>query len=95
MNWNNVNLSDNYEREQNILDPLSFDTLLHEISCNCKEVTEHEVRRQFEEDLKSKIASAREVFEANLINLIEYAQNEREDIRGESIQDAFKYNDDF
>ena len=28
MDWNNVNLSSGYERDQDIRDPLSFDVLL-------------------------------------------------------------------
>lgn len=74
MNWNNVDLNSGYEREQNILDSLSFDILLLEISCNVKNITPTSVRQQFEETLKSKIESAREVFENNLKNIVKNAQ---------------------
>lgn len=76
MNWQSVNLDDNYERDQNIIDPLSFDTLLLEINCNCKDINEATVRQQFETDLKSRIASAREVFEMNLKNIVRQAKQE-------------------
>ena len=78
MNWKNVDLNNDYEREQNILDPLSFDILLLEVSCNVKEINTESVRKQFEETLKSKIESAREVFENNLNNIVKTAQQERE-----------------
>lgn len=73
MNWQNVNLKDNYERDQNILDPYSFDTLLLEISCNLPEITEETIRKQFETSLKSKIDSAREIFNDNLQNILNEA----------------------
>lgn len=70
MNWKNVDLKSAYEREQPIIDALSFDTLLLEISCNCKEINKEAIKAQFEEDLKSRINSAREVFNANLDNIL-------------------------
>lgn len=77
MNWDNVNLNDGYEREQNILDPLDFDTLLLEINCNCRDINEETIRGQFELDLKIKMDSARDIFEANLNNLLNKALEER------------------
>ena len=77
MDWKNVNLTDGYERDQNIIDPLSFDTLLLEISCNCREINEATVKAQFEADLQSKIESAREVFNNNLQNIVKKAIEER------------------
>jgi len=82
MNWNNVNLKDAYERDQNILDGYSFDILLLEISTNIKntEINEATIRAHFEKELKIKIQSAREVFRANLQNILkealEYAEIE-------------------
>jgi len=78
INRENVDLSDSYNRNQNIIDPLSFKTLLFEIHSNIKEVTPEAIRAQFEADLQNRITSAREVFENNLNNIIEYAKNERE-----------------
>lgn len=80
MDWNNVNLKSDYERNQNIIDPLSFDTLLLEISCNIKNINDQTIKQQFETDLQNRINSAREVFEANLKNImqdaIEYQNND-------------------
>lgn len=80
MNWKNVNLKSSYERAQNIIDPLNFDILLLEINCNLKEINRETVMRQFEDDLKSKIESAREVMGNNIDNIVKYAQKYREDI---------------
>ena len=76
MNWNNVNLKDAYERDQNILDGYSFDILLLEISTNIKntEINEATITAQFEQVLKSKIQCAREVFTANLQNILQDAK---------------------
>ncbi|MFT6879124.1 MAG: hypothetical protein ACJARG_000048 [Arcticibacterium sp.] len=80
MDWKNVDLENGYERDQCILDPYSFDTLLLEVSCNVKEINRETVRKQFEEILNSKIISAREVFENNLDNIVESAIKYMEDI---------------
>jgi len=77
MNWKNVNLERGYEADQPIIDPLNFDTLLLEIHCNLTEINEATVMAQFEEDLQSRITSAREVMQNNLKNIVKHANKER------------------
>ena len=77
MDWTNINLNSSYERAQNIIDPLSFDTLLLEVGCNIKDITKEAIAKQFEDDLQSRITSAREVFAANLGNIRREAINYR------------------
>ena len=77
MDWNNVNLKSQFERSQNIIDALSFDTLLLEISCNVREINKETVLAQFELDLKNRIESAREVMLLNLDNIVKDAQEYR------------------
>ena len=77
MNWNNINLERGYEREQNILDPYSFETLLLEINCNVRDINTDTVRKQFKESLESKLNCMKEVFEANLKNIVKQAKKER------------------
>ena len=72
--WNNIDMNSSYETSLSIIDALSFDTLLLEIGCNCKKIDEHAVTKQFEEDLQSRIQSAREVFEANLQSIVRKAK---------------------
>jgi hypothetical protein len=77
MDWKNVDLNSPYERNQEILDGYSFETLLLEIHTNLRVINEQTVRAQFELELKSKIDSAREIFEANLANIVTEAIKER------------------
>tara|TARA_R110000787_G_scaffold196391_4_gene307725 strand:+ start:1361 stop:1603 length:243 start_codon:yes stop_codon:yes gene_type:complete len=70
MDWNNINLKSSYERDQNIIDPLNFDTLLLEVDCNIRDITKEAITKQFEADLQNRITSAREVFAANLENIL-------------------------
>ena len=77
MNWTNVNLTDQYERDQNLLDPYDFDTLLLEISTNIREITPETVKAQALLSIKSKYETALEILENNLQNITEQAQRER------------------
>jgi DNA-directed RNA polymerase sigma subunit (sigma70/sigma32) len=75
--WSNIDLTSSWERHLNIIDPLSFADLLLEVNCNLPKINEQSVRRQFEEDLQRTIDSAREVFEANLRNVVKHAKTYR------------------
>ena len=77
MDWKNVNLELQYERDQYILDPLSFEILLLEISCNLQVINKETILQQFEITLQSKISSAREVMNNNLDNILKDARNYR------------------
>ena len=77
--WDNINLESGCERELNLIDGLTFKTLLLEIYCNIPEINRATVGRQFEKDLQGRIDEARSVFEANLNNIVAYAQNERKE----------------
>ena len=78
MDWNNVDLNSS-EREAAILDGYSFDTLLLEVQCNVREISNETVRKQFMESLNSKIQSAKDVFNSNIDNIVKQAREERED----------------
>lgn len=78
MDWENVNLKDGYERERDILDGYSFDTLLLEIQCNLKEINKKTVEKQFLEALRFNIESAKEIFYNNIDNIVVQAKKERE-----------------
>lgn len=79
MDWNNIDLKNQYERSQNIIDSLSFETLLLEISCNVKDINASTVMAQFEADLQIRIESARDVMMANLQNIVNDALEYRND----------------
>ena len=77
MNYLNINLNNDQERNTDILDGYDLETLFLEISCNLTEINEETVKAQFYESLNSKIQSAKDVFNANLKNIVKYAQEER------------------
>ena len=77
--YSNIDLDSGYQKDLNIIDPLSFADLLLEINCNIPKINEHTVRRQFEEDLQRTIDSAREVFEANLSNIVKHGIDYRKE----------------
>lgn len=70
MNWNNVDLKSDYERNQDFLDGYSFETLLLEISCNLREINKETVLKQFEIELQNRIRMAREIINSNLDNIL-------------------------
>ena len=77
MDYLNININNDHERNTNILDGYDLETLFLEISCNLTEVNEETVKAQFYESLNSKIQSAKDIFNANLKNIVKYAQEER------------------
>ena len=77
MDFLNINLNNDHERNTDILDGYDLETLFLEISCNLTEINEETVKQQFYESLNSKIQSAKDVFNANLKNIVKYAQEER------------------
>lgn len=80
MNWENVDLSDGYERDQNFLDPYSFDTLLLEISCNIPndKISRESVLKQVHENIQNRVEEAYRIIENNLDNIVEQARKEKE-----------------
>ena len=77
MNWSNVDLKDDYERDANLLDAYSFDTILLEINCNLKDINIKTVSEQFEENLKTRVEEAKSIFYSNLNNIVKQAKKER------------------
>lgn len=77
MDYLNIDFSNDHERNSNLLDGYDFETLFLEISCNLTEINEESVKKQFYESLNSKIQSAKDIFNANLQNIVKYAQEER------------------
>ena len=77
MNWKNVNLKSPYERNQNLLEPYTFDILLLEISCNLKEINRDTVKAQAIESINAKYREALSILSDNLDNITSQAQAER------------------
>jgi hypothetical protein len=78
IDWNNVDLTrEGFERSRNLIENLTFDALLLEIHCNLPSITAQTVTAQFETDLASRITEAREIFAANLANIVRQCRKER------------------
>ena len=77
MDYFNIDLKSDYERNTDILNGYDLETLFLEISCNLREINEETVKKQFYESLNYKIQSAKDIFNANLQNIVKYAQEER------------------
>ena len=77
IDWNNIDLDSPCERDLNILDPYNFETLLLEIHCNIadKEINEKSVNDLFQELLNAKVVEARQIFKANLKNIVKYSKD--------------------
>ena len=76
VDWNNVDLENNAELK--LVEPLTFATLLLEINCNLPAIDSASVTKQFETDLESRIDEAREIFAANLKNIVNHAKKSHE-----------------
>ena len=77
IDWENIDLDSPFESSRNLIENLTFDTLLLEINCNLREINAESVRVQFEADLQSRVAEAREIFAANIANIVQHARKER------------------
>lgn len=79
IDWNNIDLTSEYERDLSLIDGLSFSTLLLEIDCNLRVISRETVAQQFKEDLESRVIEALEIFTANVDSIVAYAQKYREE----------------
>ena len=76
--WSNIDLSDNYKRNLNLLENYTFDTLLLEVSCNIKdsEINKETVKKQALESINAKYQESLELLNDNLDNLTNEAIKE-------------------
>lgn len=79
IDWHNVDFDSPSESSRNLIENLTFDTLLLEINCNLPEINAETVAAQFEADLQSRIEEARSIFAANLENIVAHARKERDE----------------
>lgn len=77
--WDNIDLTNYYERDKNMLDPYSFSDLLMEIRCNVKEINTQTILVQARESIDAKYREAISILNANMNNIVEYAKAERRD----------------
>jgi hypothetical protein len=70
-------LNSPFERDQNIVDGYSFSDLILEMECNAKELTLKTLEAQFNESLKMKLQSAKDIFDSNKENILKYLLNQK------------------
>ena len=80
--WNNIDLTDGYQRNLNILEPYNFETLLLELNCNIptKDLTKEAILKQAKDVIKAKYTEAMEILENNADNVLKYELEDRKDI---------------
>mgnify|MGYP003150671173 CR=1 FL=1 len=76
MDWNNVDLTNSYEKDQDFLNSYSFDTLLMEIHCNIpkEKITPEVIMKHAKEVLKNRYDEALSILESNLTNITNEAK---------------------
>lgn len=79
MDWKNIDLESGYEKSQNLMDGYTFEQLLLEVYCNFREeeIDEITIFEHAESIFKAKYEEAIEILNDNLINITNYAKNER------------------
>ena len=79
MDWTNIDLESGYEKSQNLMDGYTFEELLLEVCCNFREeeIDEIAIFEHAERIFKAKYSEAIEILNDNLINITNYAKNER------------------
>lgn len=75
--WNNINLENGIERNYNILENISFEKLLTEITCNLPIINEETVNAHFMKELELKMKCAKDIFKSNLTNIVKRAIKEQ------------------
>jgi len=79
IDWENIDMDSPFERSLNLIEPLTFETLLLEVHCNLPKITKGAMLIQFKQDMENRIEEAWHVFGANFDALEKEAKKRRED----------------
>lgn len=79
MDYLNIDLQSEYERNQSILDSYDIETVLLEINCNFRkeDITPNKVKTHINKMIDMNAQEAKEIFAANLDNICKHALNEK------------------
>jgi len=79
--WTNIDL-DSHEIDCQLIDSLTFDTFLMELSCNVpsQELTPERIEKEFLKRLHGIADEAQEIFYANEQNILNHAKKESETV---------------
>ena len=65
-------------KEDNLLDPITFDELILTVHCNCREITPKTVREELRRILEYKRQDMEELLRINMATIIKEAKEGRE-----------------
>jgi len=77
MDWKNISLNSQFERDQNLIENKTFDIFLLEVECNIKNISKEEIQKHFKNTLQGVIDVATNVFNSNLDNILKDANKTR------------------
>lgn len=70
-------LGEDLALEDNLLDPISFQDLVLQVHCNCREITPMAVEKELRETLNSRFADMQYLFEKNIDRIMAEAMKGR------------------
>lgn len=71
-------LGDDLAACDNLLDGITFDDIITQVHCNCRNITPDAVREEVDDLLKLRLADMRELLERNIDKIAEEARKGRE-----------------
>ena len=71
-------LGDDLAACDNLLDGITFDDIITQVHCNCRNIKPDAVRKEVDDLLKLRLADMRELLERNIDKIAEEARKGRE-----------------
>ena len=71
-------LGDDLAACDNLLDGITFDDIITQVHCNCRNIPPDAVRKEVDDLLKLRLADMRELLERNIDKIAEEARKGRE-----------------
>ena len=70
-------LGEDVDRQDNLLDGISFDELILTVHCNCKEITPEGIEKELDKILEIRLQDMKHLLEKNLHEIIREAKKGR------------------
>ncbi len=75
-------LGDDLSGEDNLLDPVTFESLILSVHCGCQVIDRKSVKKTMDEIIEDRLADARFLLERNMEAIIKAAMKGRGDYEG-------------
>ena len=66
------------DREDNLLDPITFDDVMLALRCNCKEINEESFNKTLNEIMNIRMTDMRELLRRNKKLMIDFVRREKD-----------------